>query len=74
MKGVYLRSSAYTGERIQTSEMQSAGPGYLIVTTKNLFFYGSEIVKIPLKSETLKAVEGNGRKVPRFCIVRCPPK
>jgi hypothetical protein len=49
MKGVYLRSSDYQGERIQTSELQSAGPGYLIVTTKNVFFYGSEIVKISLK-------------------------
>ena len=75
MKGMYLRSSAYKGERIQTSEMQSAGQGILVVTNKNLFFYGSsEIVKVPLKSETLKAIEGNGRKVPRFCIVRCPPK
>ena len=49
MKGVYLRSSNYEGERFQTSEMQSAGPVWLIVTTKNLFVYGPEIVKVPLK-------------------------
>jgi len=49
MKGVYLRSSGYRGERIQTSELQSAGDGLLVVTNRNLFFYGSEIAKTPLK-------------------------
>jgi hypothetical protein len=49
MKGVYLRSSDYRGERIQSSEVQSVGTGLLAVTNKNLFFYGPEIVKTPLK-------------------------
>jgi hypothetical protein len=49
MKGVYLRSSGYKGERIRTDELQSVGTGYLVVTNKNLFFYGPEIVKAPLK-------------------------
>jgi hypothetical protein len=49
VKGVYLRSSSYKGERIRTDELQSGGTGYLIVTTKNLVFYGAEIVKAPLK-------------------------
>ena len=49
MRGVYLRSSGYRGERVQTNELQSIGKGYLIVTTKHVFFYGSEIVRVPLK-------------------------
>ena len=49
VKGVYLRSSAFKGERIQTSELQSAGTGLLVMTSKNLFFYGSEIIKVPLR-------------------------
>jgi hypothetical protein len=49
VKGLYLKSSAFQGERIQTSELQSGGTGNLVVTNKNLFFYGSEIVKTPLK-------------------------
>jgi len=46
---VYLRSGEYRGERINTSELQSVGTGLLVVTNKNLFFYGPEIVKTPLK-------------------------
>jgi hypothetical protein len=49
MKGVYLRSSDYRGERIQNSELQSVGTGLLAITNKNLFFYGPEIVKTPLR-------------------------
>jgi hypothetical protein len=49
MKGVYLRSSEYRGERINTSELRSVGTGLLVVTNKNLFFYGPEVVKTPLK-------------------------
>lgn len=49
MKGVYLKSSGYKGERLKTDELQSVGKGHLIVTNKNVFFYGPEIVKMPLK-------------------------
>jgi hypothetical protein len=49
MKGVYLRSSEYQGERFRTSENHSVGTGLLAVSNKNLFFYGPEVVKTPLK-------------------------
>lgn len=49
-KGVYLRTSAFKGKPVETSEMVHAGTGSLILTTKHVFFQGpGSVVKVPAK-------------------------
>lgn len=50
MKGVYLRTSAFKGHPVETTERVHADTGAFIITTKHVFFQGAfGVVKMPLK-------------------------
>jgi hypothetical protein len=50
MKGVYYRVGGFKGEPIQTQYLADEGRGFLVLTSRNIYFWSPQkVLKLPLK-------------------------